>query len=128
MMPAVQAAQSSQGEMLQVLAAMGVMNGDEKGNLNLEATVTRAAFIKMAVAASVYKDMATAASYVSPFPDVNYTHWAAGYIKTGVDAGTGGREGGFSFDRNGIFRRIHCPGLLRCELFHRREQKYRSDL
>ena len=52
MMPAVQAAQSSQGEMLQVLAAMGVMNGDEKGNLNLEANVTRAAFIKMAVAAS----------------------------------------------------------------------------
>lgn len=101
--PAAQAAQSSQGEVLQVLAAMGVMNGDEKGNLNLEATVTRAAFIKMAVAASVYKDMATAASYVSPFPDVNYTHWAAGYIKTGVDAGwiNGYLDGTFRPD-NGI--------------------------
>ena len=85
--PSAMAAQSAQGEVLPVLAAMGVMNGDEKGNLNLSANVTRAAFIKMAVAASSYKDMATATAYVSPFADVKYTHWAAGYIKTGVDAG-----------------------------------------
>ena len=85
--PAAQAAAGDRGEVLQVLAAMGVMNGDEKGNLNLEANVTRAAFIKMAVAASVYQDMATATAHVSPFPDVKYTHWAAGYIKTGVEAG-----------------------------------------
>ena len=57
--PSAMAAQSAQGEVLPVLAAMGVMNGDEKGNLNLSANVTRAAFIKMAVAASSYKDMAT---------------------------------------------------------------------
>ena len=78
MVPAAQGAQSTQGEVLQVLGAMGVMNGDENGNLNLSANVTRAAFTKMAVAASVYKDMATSSSYVSPFSDVKYTHWAAG--------------------------------------------------
>lgn len=88
MAPAALAAENGvQGEVLQILAAMGVMNGDEKGNLNLEANVDRAAFTKMAVAASVYKDMATGVTYVSPFSDVKYTHWAAGYIKTGVDAG-----------------------------------------
>ena len=87
LVPAARAEQSNGGEVLPVLAAMGVMTGDEKGNLNLAADVTRAAFIKMAVAASPYKDMAAAAAYVSPFPDVNYKHWAAGYIKTGVDAG-----------------------------------------
>ena len=35
---------AGEGEALQVLAAMGVMNGDEKGNLDLSANVTRAAF------------------------------------------------------------------------------------
>lgn len=76
-----------EGEALQVLAAMGVMNGDGKGNLDLSANVTRAAFTKMAVAASAYRDMATSTAYVSPFSDVKYTHWAAGYIKTAVDVG-----------------------------------------
>ena len=85
--PAASAAQSGQGEVLQVLSVMGVMNGDANGNLNLSSNVTRAEFTKMAVAASVYKDTATATSYVSPFSDVKYTHWAAGYVKTGVDAG-----------------------------------------
>ena len=84
--PAASAAQSGQGEVLQVLSVMGVMNGDANGNLNLSSNVTRAEFTKMAVAASVYKDTATATSYVSPFSDVKYTHWAAGYVKTGVAA------------------------------------------
>lgn len=98
LVPAAQAAQSgNQGEMLQVLAVMGVMNGDENGDLHLSDYVDRASFIKMAVAASVYKNTAAAATYVSPFPDVKYTHWAAGYVKTGVEAGwiTGYLDGTF---------------------------------
>lgn len=88
LMPQTFAAQStSQSNVLQVLAVMGVMNGDANGNLNLSSNVTRAEFTKMAVAASTYKDMATSTAYVSPFSDVKYTHWAAGYVKTGVDAG-----------------------------------------
>ena len=103
LVPAAQGAQAGQGEVLQVLGAMGVMNGDENGNLNLSANVTRAAFTKMAVAASAYQDMATSSSYVSPFADVKYTHWAAGYIKTGVDAGwiNGYLDGTFRPD-NGV--------------------------
>lgn len=88
LMPHTFAAQSTnQNNVLQVLAVMGVMNGDANGNLNLSSNVTRAEFTKMAVAASTYKDMATSTAYVSPFSDVKYTHWAAGYVKTGVDAG-----------------------------------------
>lgn len=36
----------------QVLAALDIMVGDASGNLNLDASVTRAEFTKMAVAAS----------------------------------------------------------------------------
>lgn len=86
MMPGVQAMVSND-EVLPVLAAMGVLNGDAKGDLHLDENVTRAAFTKMAVAASTYKDMATSSAHVSPFADVKYNHWAAGYVKTGVDAG-----------------------------------------
>ena len=86
LMPAAYASQIDE-EALPVLATMGVMNGDASGNLNLEAPVTRAAFVKMAVAASVYQDAATGQAHVSPFADVKYTHWAAGYVKTGVDVG-----------------------------------------
>lgn len=84
--PSAFAVQAGSGEVLQVLSAMGVMNGDANGDLHLDRNVKRSEFTKMAVTASVYKDMATADARVSPFADVKYTHWAAGYIKTGVDA------------------------------------------
>lgn len=87
LLPSALAVQSSADAVLPTLAAMGVMNGDENGDLRLEENVTRAAFIKMAVAASSYKDMAASVSHVSPFADVKYTHWAAGYVKCGVEAG-----------------------------------------
>lgn len=87
LLPQTALATQSDASVLPTLAAMGVMNGDGNGDLRLNEEVTRAAFIKMAVAASPYKDMAAAAAYVSPYADVKYTHWAAGYVKCGVDAG-----------------------------------------
>ena len=72
--------------MLQILSIIGIINGDENGNLNLGNSVTRAEFVKLAVAASMFKDAATAAAAVSPFSDVRNTHWASGYIKVAVDA------------------------------------------
>ena len=64
-------------EKAQVLQLLEVMNGDENGNLNLDAPVTRAEFVKMAVCASVNKDSA-GQSAVSLFPDVTDSHWAVG--------------------------------------------------
>lgn len=73
-------------EKAQVLQLLEIMNGDENGNLNLEAPVTRAEFVKMAVNASVYKDSA-GQSTVSLFPDVTEEHWARGYVSTAIKAG-----------------------------------------
>ena len=71
----------------EVLAVLGIMNGDENGDMNLSSPVTRAEFAKMLVCASQYKDSAAGASNSSPFRDVPYTHWAAGYIKVAVQQG-----------------------------------------
>lgn len=85
--------------------ALGIMTGDEKGNLDLDRPVTRAEFTKMMVAASVYRDSAAEAAGVSPFKDVKYTHWAAGYIKAAVDAQwlTGYLDGTFRPDNTIAF-------------------------
>ena len=94
-MPVV--AEADEATILQILSIMEVMVGDENGNLNLGNYVTRAEFSKLAVSASLFKDAATAVAHVSPFPDVRSTHWAAGYVKTAVEAGwvTGYLDGTF---------------------------------
>ena len=85
----------------QVIGALGIMTGDENGDLNLTKNVTRAEFARMLVAASTYKDKVSAVSNSSPFKDVPYTHWAAGYIKTAVEQGwlTGYLDGSYHPDQ-----------------------------
>lgn len=70
-----------------MLAALDIMVGDESGNLNLGATVTRAEFTKLAVAASTSRDAVGDTVSVKPYPDVPQSHWAAPYIKAAVDLG-----------------------------------------
>lgn len=41
---------------LKTVQALGIMQGDSSGNLNLSGNVTRAQFAKMLTSASVYKD------------------------------------------------------------------------
>ena len=74
-------------EKAQVLQLLEVMNGDENGNLNLDAPVTRAEFVKMAVCASANKDSAGQSSATSLFPDVTNAHWAVGYVSAAIKAG-----------------------------------------
>ena len=85
--PAALAAAPAEGEAAQVLAALDIMVGDESGNLNLGATVTRAEFTKLAVAASTSRDAVGDTVSVKPYPDVPQSHWAAPYIKAAVDLG-----------------------------------------
>ena len=87
----------SESVVEQVIRSTGIMVGDTSGNMNLDKTVTRAEYAKMLVAASSYKDKVAGTSNVSPFKDVPYTHWAAGYIKTAVQQGwlTGYLDGSY---------------------------------
>jgi len=87
---------------LDTVRLLGIINGDENGNLNLEKNVTRAEFVKMALSASVYKDSVNENSNLSVFSDVSSKHWAAGYIKQAVDLSwlTGYLDGTFKPNNN----------------------------
>ncbi len=89
--PAVSAVEKSAGlseeKIIEIVGALGIMRGDENGNLNLDKGVTRAEFVKMAVCASNYKDDADVRTAYSIFPDVGASHWAAGYIRVAVNNG-----------------------------------------
>ena len=86
----------AQQEVTQVINALDIMVGDGQGNMQLDRVVTRAEFITMAVKASPNGDQVGEAS-TSPYPDVPYTHWAAGFVEAGVAAGliTGYSDGTF---------------------------------
>lgn len=101
-LPAALAADSvSESVVGQVIRSTGIMVGDTSGNMHLDQSVTRAEYAKMLVAASSYKDKVAGASNVSPFKDVPYTHWAAGYVKTAVQQGwlTGYLDGSYKPDQ-----------------------------
>ncbi|MFB0920443.1 MAG: S-layer homology domain-containing protein, partial [Oscillospiraceae bacterium] len=84
----------------QIVQALGIITGDETGNLNLSANVTRGQFAKMMISASVYKDTISSTAKSSPFKDVKYSHWSASYVKAAVTAGwmTGYTDGTFRPD------------------------------
>ena len=77
----------TESQIIEVVRALEILQGDENGDLKLDSSVTRAQFVKMAVAASVYKDDADVTLSTAQFPDVSANHWAAGYIRVGVSSG-----------------------------------------
>lgn len=82
-----QAASGDETTIKQVVGALGIITGDQQGNLNLSSSVSRAEFAKMMVCASNLKSSISPSGNASPFKDVPYTHWAASYIKTAVNQG-----------------------------------------
>lgn len=83
----VQAETITSSNVEEVVKSLGIISGDENGNMNLSNAVTRAEFVKMLVSASTYKDQVGTSENVSLFSDVKYNHWASQYIKTAIDAG-----------------------------------------
>lgn len=71
---------ASYEEMASMLHDLDIFHGDGSG-YNFEGYLTRAQFTKLAIVASPYKNSVPSATKTSPFSDVKYTHWAAGYIK-----------------------------------------------
>ncbi len=90
-------AEESDETVIQTVQLMEIMNGDEFGDMNLSANVTRAEFAKMMVSSSIYKDAAEGYGF-SVFSDVRSEHWAAGYVKIAV------QEGWFVGYLDGTFR------------------------
>ncbi len=80
----VQAATDNQQEIAGLLSKLSIMNGYSDGEMHPEWPVTRAEFAKIAIAASPYKNQVASYMAVSPFGDVNYSHWAAPYVKLAV--------------------------------------------
>ena len=100
--PAALAAAPAAEDAAQALAALDIMVGDQDGNLNLDADLTRAEFTKMAVAASTSRDAVGDSVAVKPYPDVPQDYWAAPYIKAAVDLGLveGDLRGNFNPSRS----------------------------
>ena len=99
---------------LETIRALGIMTGDENGEMNLSSPVTRAQFVKMMTAASVYRDSIGDGSGSALFQDVKSDHWASGYIKLAVEQEwmTGYVDGTFRPDST-ITLEEGCTALLR---------------
>ena len=98
---------------LEAIRVLGILEGDESGNLNLSSQVTRAEFTVMLAAASPYGD--SVSSYGSTlFTDVKSGHWASGYVRLAVEQGwmSGYVDGTFRPDQP-ITLEEGCTALLR---------------
>jgi hypothetical protein len=107
------AAADTQPEGLELIRALGILVGDENGNLNLSGGVTRAQFTKMMTMASSYRDSVGGSGY-SVFRDVKSSHWASAYIRIAVDNGwvVGYVDGSFR-PEGGIKLEEACSALLK---------------
>lgn len=81
---------------------LGIMTGDEKGNMNLEQNVSREQFAKMIIMSSNYKNSVDKDSNYSVFKDVKRDRWSASFVKLAVDMKlfTGYIDGTFKPENN----------------------------
>lgn len=103
----------SSSSKLEAIRALGILEGDETGSLNLSSQVTRAEFAVMLAAASPYGE--SVSSYGSSlFTDVKSGHWASGYVRLAVEQGwmSGYVDGTFRPDQS-ITLEEGCTALLR---------------
>lgn len=81
------ASQVNVADVMPLLSELKIMVGDENGDYQLDREVLRSEFTKVAVASSSYKDTVAPTLKTSSYKDVPATHWAAPYIRAGIDAG-----------------------------------------
>ena len=74
-------------EPIQVLAALGIMIGDENGEFRPDDTIIRSEVTKMAIHAMGLESAAKSSEGVTKFPDVAKDHWANGYINLATSLG-----------------------------------------
>ena len=77
---------ASQSEIT-LLSQLSIMVGDPDGNFRSDDYISRAEFMKAAIAASSYKNSVASSLSISPFKDVTASYWAAPYIKLATQNG-----------------------------------------
>lgn len=100
---------------VRTVRALGILEGDDSGWLDLNAGVTRAQFAKMLSAASTYKDtISPEGTGYSLYKDVKCGHWASEYIRLAVQEGwmTGYTDGTFR-PENTVTLEEACSSALR---------------
>lgn len=80
MMTSISAYAFSENTKYVVLNELGSLQGYGGGDLGLDRFVTRAEFVKMAVALSEHRNTVSSVLKVSPFTDVSYNSWYAPYV------------------------------------------------
>lgn len=80
MMSGLTAYAYSENTKFVVLQELGSLEGYGGGELGLDRYVTRAEFVKMAVALSENRNTVSSVLKVSPFTDVSYNSWYAPYV------------------------------------------------
>lgn len=99
---------SSQDEAIEFLKELKIVQGDQFGNINPTANITRAELAKIAVAASGQGDLAPILASAVRFADAQ-GHWGAGYIELGARMGLlkGRDEQTFDPDANITYAEVY---------------------
>ena len=86
LMPVSALSATQENEMIQAINALGIMLGDESGDMQLGRSVSRAEFATMAVKSTSFADLVSTPS-VAPYPDVPRNHWSAPYVAQSIKLG-----------------------------------------
>ena len=103
-------------EAVDVMNAVGVFVGDEKGNFNAKENLTREQAAKIIAYLELGSKAADAMVGGNTFTDVASSRWSAGFIAYCAQAGIVSRVGDIKFDPAGQQTPLHFPNMLLHEL------------
>ena len=109
-------------EAVEVMNAAGVLIGDENGNFNAKANLTRGQAAKIIAYLDLGGKTADAIKGTgTAFTDVPASHWAAGYIEYCAGAGYVAGVGGGKFDPEAQVTGVQFAKMLLCALGYKAE-------
>ncbi len=110
------AADADYATAVEVLSALKILQGDDQGNFNPDANITRAEFAAVVCRALGLEDSANGAKGATAFSDVEASHWATGYINIANQMGiiNGMGDGTFAPEENVTYEQ--AVKMLTCAL------------
>lgn len=79
--PGISAADDSISQEAELLAAIGLLKGDENGDFRLDDTITRAEYTALILRMLGHESLSNQMGTQTGFDDVGENHWASGYIR-----------------------------------------------